>query len=200
MNSSNSSKPPSSDGLAKPSRTISTRESNKKFGGQEGHKGKTLVQFDQPDEVIIHKVTECSCCKKSLKSVKTSEIVKRQVVEVEVRRHVIEHQGEVKTCKCGATTTATFPEDVKAPIQNGLSVKSFALYLSEQFIPKYRLSNVFKDVFGIEISDTTILKYEKACANSLKPFYTKVADHLKKSPVKHLDETGVIVNFQIVNR
>ena len=63
LNSSNSGKPPSSDGLKKPARVASLRErSNKKPGGQQGHKGETLRQSAAPDEIVDHFPPICSGC------------------------------------------------------------------------------------------------------------------------------------------
>ena len=63
LNSSNSGKPPSSDGLKKPARVTSLRErSAKKPGGQKGHKGETLRQVADPDDVVDHYPSACSGC------------------------------------------------------------------------------------------------------------------------------------------
>ena len=63
LNSSNSGKPPSSDGLKKPPRTTSLRErSGKKTGGQKGHPGETLRRVENPDVIVDHYPEGCANC------------------------------------------------------------------------------------------------------------------------------------------
>ena len=63
LNSSNSGKTPLSDGLKKPARVRNLRErSGKKPGGQKGHKGETLRQVTDPDDIVNHYPPACSMC------------------------------------------------------------------------------------------------------------------------------------------
>ena len=55
LNSTNSGKPPSQDGLnkpVKPQRSPHGERPKKEFGGQKGHTGKTLEQIATPDEIV----------------------------------------------------------------------------------------------------------------------------------------------------
>ena len=68
-NSSNSSKPPSSDGIKKP-KTKSLREkSGKKPGAQDGRTGKGLSQIINPDLIVIHSPVSCSECGSDLNQI-----------------------------------------------------------------------------------------------------------------------------------
>ena len=60
-NSSNSSKPPSSDGLLKPKPKNLRKSTRRKPGGQPGHSGHTLKRVDHPDQIIPLRVTSCTC-------------------------------------------------------------------------------------------------------------------------------------------
>ena len=87
LNSSNSGKPPSSDGLKKPARVTSLRErSGKKPGGQKGHKGETLRQVTDPDAVVDHYPPACSMCGVGLDPETSVGHSVRQVFDLPSRR------------------------------------------------------------------------------------------------------------------
>src|SRR5438874_1421011 len=80
LDSSNSGKPPSSDGLKKPPRVRSLREpSGRRSGGQKGHPGETLRQVEVPDTVIDHYPPACSSCGTALTPAMARSHVARQV-------------------------------------------------------------------------------------------------------------------------
>ncbi|MCE1248693.1 MAG: DUF6444 domain-containing protein, partial [Firmicutes bacterium] len=73
--SSNSGKPPSSDGLKKPPAQRSLRErSGRRPGGQPGRKGITLQFSENPDRIIEHPVETCNQCGLSLKDTAPDKI------------------------------------------------------------------------------------------------------------------------------
>ena len=82
--SSNSSKPPSSDGLAKKTRSL-RESSGKPPGGQAGRKGSTLKQASQPTERIDHPLPgHCDRCQHALPLQDTLVEERRQVFDVPV--------------------------------------------------------------------------------------------------------------------
>src|ERR1700752_2832744 len=93
-NSRTSSKPPSSDGLARPPRS-SRRPSGKLPGGQAGHPGHTLSMVEQPEEEVRHRAQVCSQCGEDLSCVPGTIAERRQVLDVpEIRLKAQEHQVE----------------------------------------------------------------------------------------------------------
>jgi Family of unknown function (DUF6444) len=83
LNSSNSGKPPSSDGLKKPPRVSSLREpSGKNTGGQNGHPGETLRRTETPNAVIDHYPETCAACGEPLSVAMATDHVSRQVFDL----------------------------------------------------------------------------------------------------------------------
>ena len=202
LNSSNSSKPPSSDGFQKPpSRVQSLREkSGKKVGGQPGHEGFTLNQVENPDVIKQHKITHCPCCKRDLSDVPVSSIIKKQVVDIpEIKAVVTEHQFEIKRCP-GCHKKIEAPKDhfVTAPVQYGNNAKTIAAYLNAQnLIPVDRVSDVMQDVFGLKMSASTVENITKTCSLSVDQVVKNIEDFLKKAKVRGSDETGLMINGKI---
>jgi transposase len=195
LNSSNSGKPPSSDGLRKPARVASLRESSgKKPGGQKGHGGETLRQSTDPDAVVNHFPAICSGCGGALTPCMALHHAARQVHDLPEPRPLVvtEHRAHVCQCAgCGVRTHGVFPEGVNAPVQYGAGIATLTVYLMhQQLLPQKRLVALMIDLFGVRIAAATIEGMSRACAARLKGFSETVRDLVAGAPVKHMDETG----------
>ena len=115
-------------------------------GGQKGHKGTTLKQVAEPDRThyhpllppatttrYYHPLIDCEVCQRSLRSIKVTDLIERQVFEpgrfgaFEVTTHV----AEVKECSCGHTNKARFPEGVDSYVQYGPVTQALSVYLCQ---------------------------------------------------------------------
>ena len=82
MNSRNSSKPPSSDGYAKPAPKSRRTRSGKGPGKQPGDPGRHLAQRDDPDVTLIHSPRHCAGCGNDLADAAVVGMVRRQVFDL----------------------------------------------------------------------------------------------------------------------
>ena len=195
LNSSNSGKPPSSDGLKKPPRVSSLREpSGKKTGGQRGHPGETLCQAEKPDATIDHYPQACAGCGKPLTAGMAAGHIARQVFDLPEPRPLIitEHRAHACRCAaCGTQTRAAFPKGVTAPVQYGQRIAAFVLYLLHfQLLPEKRLAALMADLFGVKLVTATIARISQDCAQRFQGFADALRDHVAAAPIKHMDETG----------
>ncbi len=195
LDSSNSSKPPSSDGLKKKPRTSSLRgKGSKKSGGQKGHKGQTLRQVENPDNIIAHKPHECTHCGGVFAAdAMACFLGKRQVFDVpEPRIEVTEHHIYGHVCAdCGYFGRGAFPLEISASVQYGKRVQNIAVYLqSHQLLPEDRAAEAIKDLFGLGMSAATLATINGRIAQKLTSKIEQIEQAVTAAKIKHLDETG----------
>jgi len=199
-NSSNSSKPPSSDGYRKPAPKSLRKQSGRKSGGQFGRSGTTLSQVEHPDHIVEHKMTRCPRTGRKLGEQDIVGVIVRQVFELpQPKLEVTEHRVyQYRVPSSEEVVCGKFPAEVSAPVQYGSRFKSFLVYMSEyQLLPQQRLSRLCEDLFGYPISQATVGAAREICYHRLKNFESSVKSRLRASQVLHADESGVRVEGKL---
>jgi len=194
--SRNSSQPPSHDhGRIKKNQSLRTK-SGKKKGGQPGHKGSTLQINTTPDKVVEQIPCYCENCGYDLEEIDGLLKEKRQVIDLPpIEPIYTEYRTYRKTCLCGHQNQGIFPSNVKAPIQYGESIDGLAAYFSvRQYLPYKRMKECFNDVFGLKISEATLVNSMKRTALKALPVYNRIKENISKSNVVGSDETGIKIN------
>lgn len=185
-NSSNSSRPPSSD---EPFKKKPSGEKTGKAGGKKGHKGHRQVLLE-PTEVKELLPGTCSSCGSAdftdLTSYYTHQWIELPEIRPEVL-HLILFKG--RCACCGKTNKAVIPQEQRTGYGPNLSAV-IAEMVGNQGDSRSTVQNFCSSVLGFHISLGTIQKVIDRVSCAILPHYEAIADKARAGEVNHLDETS----------
>jgi len=207
--SSNSSRPPSSDAPwdKKPAKKRSSRRrSGRKPGKQPGSVSSSRSLIDDPDERLEIHPDHCTSCDASLRGASEHGRQRRQVVDVTQAPPpmVTEYQRISKVCPCCGTVTTPGWEDPTVPVEHrgivaapGSPVRigpealaRAALLTCGHYLPVGRSRQLLEALTGIDVSTGLLAGVRGRAARKLeKTFLPHVRTLLAGAPVLHADET-----------
>jgi len=196
-NSSNSNKPPSSDGYQK--KPALPKKIKGKKGGQKGHAGSNLKQVTNPDKIVKCLPEKCSCGHEFHQGEFTIA-EKRQVFDLpQPKLEVTEYQIHRAICAvCGQIHKGVAPRHIKAPTQYGNGIKAFAVMLNVHYnLPYKKIQQLFNDLFGYPINESTIFSASQSCYNSLEQTEQIIKTKVSSNDVVHADETGLRIEGKL---
>jgi transposase len=197
--SSNSSRPPSSDGpYRKPrERKPSSRQrSGRRPGRQPGAASATLGQVPDPDEEVECPPAECRRCGADLAGEPVVAEQRRQVFEAPPpppRPRVTQYRVQAKACPCcGEVTAGAAPAGVTGRAQYGPGVHALAALLTSwHHVPVARAASVLSELAGVRVSAGFAWGARGRAAALLAPFMDRARELLAQAGVLHADETPV---------
>jgi len=193
QNSSNSSKPPSSDGPGKGQRTQTP--SGRKAGGQPGHKGhsRELVPPEKVNETKPLVPEECDDCHGPLKE-KTGappEWAEQMVDIPQVVPWVVSFVFKWRWCpRCEAWVHGKRPHGTPTGAF-GSNLLVFISLLTGKFrLTKRLTSDLLSDLLKVELSVASVCKAEQTMSGAMALSIEEARAYVRDSDSAHLDETG----------
>jgi len=170
-NSKNSSMPPSKDENRIKSNQSLRKRSERKSGGQPGHKGNVLLAVENRTGY-------------------------RQVIDIpQIQPIVTQHEIYSASCRCGHTTKANYPKEASSPISYGNTIEATISYLSvRQYMPTKRIEEHLRQLYGLSITEGTIINKLRSYAKKCLPIYEQIRGRIERSNIVGGDETGCVVN------
>jgi transposase len=157
-NSSNSSKPPSSDSSADRHARPKDAPSGKPRGGQRGHKGhqRTFLPANRVRSSTDCFPPQCRRCGDALPRRRDADPVRHQVVDIpKIEPAADDDWLHRVTCSCGETTCGTLPTGVP-PGTLGVQVLALiAVLTADGHMSRRKVQRLLAAVFGLEGSQPT---------------------------------------------
>jgi len=187
-NSSNSSKPPSSD-IVKPRPVKARRKRKRKRGGQHGHRKHVRPAFtpEQVDEVVEYELEDTA----GLQPLNDWRVI--QQVELLAKPFVVtEHRARRYRCRrTGRIVTASLPTEVVHGGLLGPRLSAWVAYQKGACHMSYRtIQRSLADVFRVPLSTGQLAKVVHKTSRALAGAYDQLADRLPGEPHIGVDETG----------
>lgn len=195
-NSTNSSKPSSSD-IAKKGKNNSREKTGRKSGGQVGHKGTTLSAVESPDHVVECEAGICGCGHHFGGDEKVIKTTTRQVFDIpKPSIEVTEYRSNTYLCPgCGKRHKSAFPDFVNAPVQYGPNLSAHIVYLMNyQLLPYKRTTELVEATYGITISQGTLKNILKDFGSRIEKPLEAIKQNIINAPTAHFDESGLYVD------
>ena len=198
-NSSNSSKPPSSD-LVKPPKPPRKDGQNRQRGGQPGHEQHLRTDFppEAIDEVVSYTLDCCPDCGGKLRLFERLADVLQQVEITATPTIVTEHQALAYWCPhCQKLHCASLPEPVKTAGLFGPRLTALVAFMKGVCHASFSTIRKFlRDVAGMTVSRGYLAKVIAKVSASLAGAYGELSERLPGEASLNVDETGHKENRQ----
>jgi len=194
-NSTNSSRPPSSDPpWAKKNR--SRKKSNRKQGGQPGHKGtnRPLLPPEEMDEIHDLYPEHCTHCLNPFSQsliFPDSQHIRHQVFDlpkiVPIKK---EYRCHSLPCRCGEITTAELPGHIAQSNFGPRTHAAIAYLTSVHRVTRRGIADIMQSLFGISISTGAICNAAKRVSDACLPVVGTIKQYVASALTLNIDETG----------
>jgi len=191
-NSSNSSKPPSSDIVCPPKLPL-PRGKKRKRGGQPGHRRHQRAPFDaaQIDHVVWHELPVDEVRRRRLRPL--DDYARLQQVELLDKPYVItEHRARRYLTPSGRVVLAPIPPEIRRAGLLGPRLTGLVGWLKARGHISYRgIAELFADVLTLPVSCGELAqRCTGLLSAALAPCYEQLVAALRNEPVLGSDETG----------
>jgi transposase len=192
LNSTNSSKPPSSDPIGMKRRPPAP-PTGKKRGGQPGHRKarRVLVPPEKVRETFDCKPDACRRCGQGLAGDDPEPLI-HQVAELpRIEPIVDEYRLHRLTCPaCRATTCGALPAGVPTGCFGPYLRAVLAMFAGAYRLSKRQIRQLAADVFTLSISTGMISKLERQSSAVLEAPYNELAVAVHQAKATNIDETS----------